>query len=163
MKLYHGTFEDSYVSIVKSGVIRCDATTCDTTDLLNEIIEKYLGEDLCKGCIFLSDNIEATDAYDYAFDVDTDNLNLSLLWVGDNRLKDDMLIVYHSTMGSNRKNKRLKELVDAYYESFISFEDYLKNKEEYDSKHYAEFLYFGDINVEITEEDLEIAENYMYA
>lgn len=147
MKLYHGTWESNFKKILESSKLLCNYYSSETTELLNEIIEEYLGEDLCSGCVYLSGDVEATEAYDYVVIVDTDDLNTRLLYVADNRLKDQILYEYHRNTSEDEKKARLKHLVKEYAKSFITFKDYMEIKESYDKEHYPEFLYFGDIPI----------------
>ncbi len=153
MRLYHGTWEDGFIGICMNSTIYCNVEVSETTALLNEIIREYIGADLCLNCVYLSDNNKATEAYDYAFEVDIDNIDINLLYVADNRIKDEILQVYYSNDSDTDKRTKLSVLVELYNESFIPYSSYIEIKRVYDSEHYTEYLYFGDIPVEITEED----------
>ena len=140
--LYHGTYDDSYEKILEDKTIRCDYEVLESTDIINQ----YLGggRDCCN---FLSSDPRSTESYAYAFKIPIDKLNKNSLYVADNKLADEIYIEYHN----GRSIEELEMAITEYNESFISFDEYMKNKTEYDKNHFAEFLYFDDIAVK--EED----------
>lgn len=144
MKLYHGTFEDNYKSILKDGEIRgYFLVKNEATELIDIYLDKY-GEtpNLRSNALFLSSAKEAIEAYDYAFVVDAKDLNTNLLYVGDFEIINEL---YLSIMDYKHSLRKIKMLVNSYENNFIAFNEYLDDKNRIKV---PEFLYFGDISLD---------------
>ena len=48
-----------------------------------------------------------------------------------------------------------RKYINEYIESFMSYTEYLKVKDEYKVKYSPEFLYFGEAKIELEEDYLE--------
>lgn len=143
MNLYHGTWEDNYENILLDGNLKCSYLSDSTTQELNRLLSKYIGKDIRRNCIYLSIDKECTHAYDRALKVPVSSLDSRLIKICDNRLLDQLLMAYFD----GAEEKVLERIAKGYYESMISFEEYMKVREGYDKEHFAECLYFGDIKV----------------
>ncbi|NMB10335.1 MAG: hypothetical protein GX982_06555, partial [Tissierellia bacterium] len=94
-----------------------------------------------------SNDKDTIEAYDFAFKIDTNFLNTNLLYVGSNKIAQD---IYLETTKYIPDENKIKKLVYNYEDTFISFDEYLKTNGEINSD--LEFLYFGSIKV--SENDL---------
>lgn len=147
MKIYHGTNEMACEQILDCGYITTGENSEDT-QLINEILNKHNGDmRLREGCIFLTCDIDSMEIYDRAFEVEIDKLNKNLLYVGCLNLADKIHQLHY--MG---RESGMEKLVQEYTKSYISYEEYIKDEEEYNRIYEPEFIYFGDI--EVTEGNL---------
>lgn len=138
INLWHGTWEDNMKNIIKVGYIRNKGVgTSEGTVDIGKVLPGR------SGCIYLSAESESEDAFDYAFKINTSRLDKNLLHVADNRIAD---AVYEELMGEGDK-ERLKRLAEEYKRSFMKYSEYMKVRQEYDKRHFAEFLYYGSIKV----------------
>lgn len=141
MLLYHGTWEYTYEKILEEGEIKCFGTVAsDTTKIINEILNEYGTEiNLREGAIFLTDDIEGVEAYDYAFVLDINKLNIDLLYVADFHYSTKL---YDYVMRGIEDKNEVKQIVKKYEDSYMDFNEYLQRKEDFI---FPEFLYYGDI------------------
>ncbi len=145
MLLYHGTWEYTYEKILEEGEIKCFGTVAsDTTKIINEILNEYGTEiNLREGVIFLTDDIEGVEAYDYAFVLDINKLNIDLLYVADFHYSTKL---YDYVMRGIEDKNEVKQIVKKYEDSYMDFNEYLQRKEDFI---FPEFLYYGDIPLDI--------------
>ena len=151
MILFHGTYDMFLEEIFKDGFLDNSKIGDDTKELNNILIE-FLNEDIRGNAIYLSNTLEGVNGYDYSLNINTNNLNTNLLFVGDNNIIQKIYNLIYSFPLDNIK-KELKILSKEYQKSFISFNNYISNQIEYESTHYPEFLYFGKIKVIMDNED----------
>jgi len=147
--LYHGTWEDNMEKILEIGYIDNEGHrySYEDTELIDSILEEHIGYNPRNSCIYLSNDVDTVEAYDYAFKVDTSLLNLNLLFVGSNKIIQD---IYCELPRSNPDENKVKKLVQEYADSIIPFSDFLKINGKIDSD--LEFMYFDKIYV--SESDL---------
>lgn len=151
--LYHGTSEGNYSRISKEGKIANSYNIDDLTEIINELISEYGDEpNLRDGAIFLFNDITKAAVYDYILTVDTKNLNVSNLFVGDFRTATD-IFSNHIKGGDN-----LLTLVKSYESNFVSYEEYLNNK---DKIQIPEFLYFSEIPLSLITKTIEASIDWM--
>lgn len=146
MFLWHGTYEEYKDEIIKDGLIRCNRTD-STTEEYDDFFIKVLGYTPRKNYVYFSGHTDCANAYDFAFKVNTRDLDTSKLFIGDYRILDDL-------MGTLDENERAV-LVNKYKDTLISFDKYINNAHGYLERDVweLEFLYFGDVNV--TEKNLD--------
>lgn len=149
MILYHGTWEDSKDRILETGYIDCNASgySYEDTEIIDNLFEEHLGYNPRNMCIYLSNDCDTVEAYDYAFKVDAEELNTKLLYVGDNSIVQNMYVEINK---ANVNKDRVKSLIKAYEDSLVEFEIYEKENNKIDYR--LEFLYFG--HIEVTEGNL---------
>lgn len=142
MKLYHGTYLDKLVEIIKDGVLDNTKVDCSTFEF-DEMFEKYLGHNFTKNAIYLTDDIEcAMYGYEYEFTIDTDSdfINTNYLYVADFDKREEI--------NCAETEEEIINLIKEYKESFIPYNEYVNCYESYNETHtLREFLYFGKINV----------------
>ena len=141
MFLWHGTYSDCKDEILKDNMIKCFTSTNDTTQEVNELFEANIGYNPRENCIYCSGDTESANGFDYAFKIDTNNLNTNKLFVGDYRLIDDVLCSFD--------NDEIIKLLQQYTDTLITFDEYLHNKHSYLDRDVweLEFLYFDNIKV----------------
>ena len=141
MKLYHGTYNEKIADILREGVLD-NFKVDETTKEIDELIEKCIGLNLTENALYLTNDIECTQcAYDYEFTLEVGkDLDPNYLFVADNMSRDEILCYYDD-------GEVGKDAVNRYRESFISYDEYLKVKEEYDEKYFPEFLYFKEVDI----------------
>lgn len=144
MFLYHGTWDDNKDDILKLGYIdnMCAGRSYDDTAFLDTVFEKHLGYNPRGLCIYLSNDNETADAYDFAFRVDANSLNTNLLYVGSNEIAQN---IYLETTRVDIDDEKIKVLAKSYEKSFMPFDKYLETNGKVDF--HLEFLYFGEIIV----------------
>lgn len=157
MKLYHGTYLENLIEIIKSGKLD-NKKVSETTQLFDELFEIMIGENFTKYAIYMSDDLECTRfAYDYEFELNTNNLDTNCLFVADFTKREEAF--------ASEDSEQSKILSREYKDSFIPYNEYKCIKNEYDKNHtLREYLYFKDIDVsdyiKSNKEDiLEIFEN----
>lgn len=147
MFLWHGTYFDSKDNILKDKMLKCGNKVGETTKELNDLFEARIGFNPRKNCIYFSGDTESTNAFDYAFKIDTNNLNTDKLFVGDYYLLDEVFLSEDDT--------EITKLLQQYNDTLVKFEDYLKNTHNYLNRDIweLEFLYFDDVKVTINNLD----------
>lgn len=98
--------------------------------------------------------MDATNGYDYALNIDSNDLNTNLLYAADNSTVQDIYNIIMS-YDIDEKEDELRELSLKYEESFISYDEYIEDRSLYERTYYPEFLYFGDIPIKMDKEDKE--------
>lgn len=147
MFLWHGTYFDCKDNILKDKMLKCCNKIGETTKELNDLFETHIRVNPRKNCIYFSGDSESADGFDYAFKVDTCNLNTDKLFVGDYRLLDDVLC--------SMDNDEIIKLLQQYKDTLIRFDEYLNNTHNYLNRDIweLEFLYFD--NVKVTSKNLD--------
>lgn len=161
MKLYHGTCEDNGFEIYKSGFLEPNPfDSKGATECIDELFKRYIGKNVRENAIYFWENVEDAEGYECVIKVKIDNLDLSKLYVGDYNSVNELY--YHRDINEFNTSMTEKEFgniclkyIKTYTESFITYEEYIKNKDEYKSKYTPEFLYFGDAKIELEEDYLE--------
>lgn len=155
MKLYHGTYLDELVKIIKDG--KLDNTKVnESTSEFDAIFEEITGENFTKNALYFSDDIECVvSGYDFEFVVDTEGsfIDTKYLFVADFEKREEIMCA------TTDEEKRMR--VQEYKDSFIPYDEYEKCWVSYDKKHtLREFLYFNtvDISLDIEENKEEILE-----
>lgn len=138
MTLYHGTFKRNYEKIKQNNKIQ-NLTSSLETDIVNQALSRYAdSHKLREGAIFLFDSDELCEKYDEVIIVKADELNKEKLFVGDYKLATE---IYEHVISCKRV-EMLRVLCESYVNNFISYEEYLTNKE---SITIPEFLYYKSI------------------
>lgn len=147
MFLWHGTYSDCKKEILKDKRLKCSTVSYGDTKEINEFFENHIGFNPRKNCIYFSGDTECADGYEIAFKVNTDDLDLNKLFVGDFSLLNDIYM--------DIDNKEVIKSYQKYCDTLISYEDYLNNVHNYLDRDIweLEFLYFDDIQV--TEKNLD--------
>lgn len=144
--LYHGTDEYKLKRIMKDKLILSytdNLEQSECTSIINNLLNDYADERVRDDAVFLTDSEDSVDWYEYKLEINVENLNTNLLSVADNHLADKIYDAYYYD-----NNEEIDFYIKSYLESIISFDEYLKNEEEYNKIHKErEFLYFGDINI----------------
>lgn len=142
MWLYHGTYEQFYKLIKQEGFIRPYKNACDTTLLLDCLINNKSVNKIRGNCVYLSADREAMEGFDYFFRVSTSQLDISKLFVANNYLLD-FIIAYNN-------NKEVRDTyIQKYLDSFMTYSTYIAVKYRLSRKrdYSAEFLYYGSIKI----------------
>lgn len=139
MWLYHGTYDMFYKDIVESKKLVPNKNQDSTTIALDNFINNRANRHLRGGCIYLSDDKKVMDEFDRYFRVSTSKLDLSKLFVADNS-QLDYILMYANTAESLK-------YADAYIESYVPFNVYMKYLERYRHAYTPEFIYFGEIAI----------------
>lgn len=147
MFLYHGTWENNKEDILESGIIKNEHYSIDDTELLNEVFEEYLGYNPRNLCVYLSNDEDTMDGYDFGFRINSNKLNTNLLYVGSNKIVQE---IYMEIMSQSPNKKKIRKLTKSYEDTLISFSDFLDSNGTINSD--LEFLYFESI--EVSEENL---------
>lgn len=92
MFLWHGTCFDYKDKILKDNMIMCCAKANEITQELNDLFEAHVGNNPRQNCIYFSRDTELAYAFEYAFKIDTTNLNTHKLFVGDYYLLDEVCL-----------------------------------------------------------------------
>lgn len=153
MELYHGTWNEDLERIFDDGYLDCSLISSSTEDI-NNILIRFIGYNLRGKCVYLTNSLDATNGYDYALNIDSNDLNTNLLYVADNSTIQDIYNIIMS-YDIDEKEDELRELSLKYEESFISYDEYIEDRSLYERTYYPEFLYFGDIPIKMDEEDKE--------
>ncbi|MBQ8997120.1 MAG: hypothetical protein IJ086_15305 [Clostridium sp.] len=142
MKLYHGTYLENLIKIIKDGKLD-NTKTDESTSEFDDLFVKYLGENMTANAIYFADDIIYTKSgYDYEFEVDTNSelIDKNKLFVADFDARVDMSCA--------ETDEEALIFAKKYKESFIPFNEYEKKLAEYDCNHTCrEFLYFDTIDV----------------
>ena len=139
MWLYHGTYDMYYKEIKASRLIIPCKHSEKFTKMLDKIINQRAGMVLRGKCVYLSDDIEVMDGFDRYFRISTTRLDINRLFVADNS-QLDYIIAYIGT-------EECKNYIDKYIKSYITYKEYLRNKEAYNKQYVPEFIYFGKIGI----------------
>ena len=150
MKFYHGTYNKSLIDIFKSGYLDGRHISEDTA-LINAEIERIIDEDLRECGLYLSTDYSYASSYDYVFEIDLTELNTKYLYVACGSIAQELYNVV--TLGRSSARGTI-DLVNNYADSFITFDEYISNKQEYEAKYKPEFIYFGAIRVKPNEKAL---------
>lgn len=164
MKLYHGTNEECTIEIFTEGKLSAGSWNVSyATKLINKVLEKHLGKNPRENAVYMWRKIEYIDISEkYAFEIDTDELDVTNLYVGDFNTVNDL---YHhvnssiSSIDSVDFFNREKVLAEKYKKSFVSFDEYIKIKDKYEKEYVPEFLYFGNIEIKRDEDYIEYLES----
>ena len=143
MKLFHGTYEEKLLDIIKDGYLD-NTKYSEDTKYVDDMIEKYCGKKLVNNAIYLgNDLISIRGCFDYEFQIDVDtDLNKELLFVANYEYRDEIL-----AYGDNCEEG--VEAIKNYINSFVPYKDYKNNY------YNAEYLYFDKINIEKFKEEVE--------
>ena len=162
MKLYHGTCEDCGYEIYQCGYLEPNPNPSkdNTTYFIDELFRRYTGRNPRENAVYFWDNIESTSGSDCVIKVKLENMDLSKLYVGD---YDSVNELYHhrdsNELGGDMSEEEFQSIcldyINKYMDSFMPYEEYLKNKDSYLEKYAPEFLYFDNAKIEIEEDYLE--------
>lgn len=139
MWLYHGTYDTFYNDIKKCGVIKVGVNKDRSTEVLDTFINSTAHKQLRGNCIYLTADKRSLDGYDRSIAISTKWLDISKLFVANNRCLDFAYAMFTQT--GNIANDYTLE----YINSYMTFEQYLKTRNKLSNYYLAEFLYFGDI------------------
>lgn len=131
-----------YKDIKKSGKLIPSINKDDITIKLDEIINRLAGRAIRGNCVYLSCDIQAMDGFERSFRVSTKNIDTSKLFVADNSILDDIIATYGTDLATVYAYR--------YIQSYMSYDDFIKNKDEYMITYRPEFLYFGEIGIKRT-------------
>lgn len=144
MRLYHGTYNENLIEILKCGYLDNTKAFKDTLRA-DKLIEKYLGKKLTNDALYLTDDIYSTHDFDYDFKLIVDvDLDREKLFVAEHTYRD-ILINFEDDC---------KEGVDAmknYIKSFVSYNEYISKHLNYEC---PEFLYFDTVDIEHLDEEI---------
>lgn len=141
--LFHGTSENNLENILENKTLNNINYLNDATEEINDILEKYLGENLRDGCIFLTDDYSYADNYENVISININDLNTNYLYVGDINSINSIYDEYCN----NCNEQLIKKNSKRYYKSFIPFNEYILKIEEYNKSYKPEFLYFESISL----------------
>ena len=139
MWLWHGTYDIFYKDIKKEGVIKPGINRDTHSIMLDNLINTVAKANLRGNCVYLSHDIDAMDGFDKSFRISTSNIDVSKLFVADNRALDHIIASYGTDAAVVHAYR--------YIMSYMSFNDFLKQRDTYLEMYYPEFLYFGEINI----------------
>lgn len=144
VSLYHGTWEDSYKKILEEKIIKNhNIDISEPTKVINKCLSNYGHKaNLRSNAIFLSSDIVGMEIFDYAFVVNSKDLDIKKLYVANATISQK---IYFSVM-TKKSEKIIKKLVQDYESSLIGLEEYLEKENNVD---FLEFLYLGNIPLDI--------------
>ena len=145
MNLYHGTYNDTLIEILKCGYLD-NTKAFEDTLYVDKLIEDYIGEKLTNNALYLTDDIiSAQLSFDYEIKLTVDvDLDRNKLFVAEYNYKDEILAY------GDDSNEGV-EAIKNYIKSFISYDEYVNNSIKYES---PEFLYFDKVNIEHLKENI---------
>lgn len=142
MILYHGTWEDCLGKILNTKMISNSCYPNEDTAYINNAITNCLGYNLRNHSLYLSSDIKTANTYDYTFKIDTQQLNKNMLYIGNNKIIQNIFL---ELLKGNINEA--EKLIIQYEKSFMQYNKMPKlNLED------LEFLYFDKIF--ITQNDL---------
>lgn len=142
--LYHGTWEDSYKRILEEKIIKNhNIDISEPTKIINECLNSYGDKvNLRDNAIFLSNDVAGMEIFDYAFVVNSKDLDVKKLYVANATISQE---IYLSVM-TKKPEKLIKKLVQNYENSLIKFKEFLRKENSID---FPEFLYLENISLDI--------------
>lgn len=139
MWLYHGTYDMFYDKIKSEKKLNPYVNKDTFTIMLSQSINSVAGRTLRGNCVYLSSDIEAMDGFDRYFRISTSKLDTKRLFVGDNSVLDNIIATVNTPESM--------QYIQKYIQSYMSFEKYVKIKQQYNKMYTPEFLYFGVIKL----------------
>jgi len=137
MHLWHGTTTWGYKAIRKCGKILRSKDVDDTTEYIDNIVNKVAGKNIRGNCVYLCNDKEtAVYGWDRNIYINSSKLDIKKLFVAE--------YTYTNLILGATSEVDLINAAKGYISSIKSFEYYLENRTEYTS---PEFLYFGDIRL----------------
>lgn len=164
MNFYHGTTEEFAIDIFSKGKLSTNNyNASQATQLIDRTLKNQLEENIREDAIYMWQNIEDTDGAECVIKISIDKLDITKLYVGDYEAVNDLYnhVDYHMPYTDSQEFlSEAQALAEKYKKSFIPFEEYIKNKDEYEKQYAPEFLYFGEIDVERDEEYIDYLKTY---
>lgn len=144
MRLYHGTYNENLIEILKCGYLDNTKVFKDTL-YVDKLIEKYLGKKLTNDALYLTDNIFSAHDFDYEFKLIVDvDLDREKLFVAEYNYRDEI-------MAYGDDCKEGIEAIENYIKSFVSYNEYISKHLNYEC---PEFLYFDTVDIEHFDEEI---------